>query len=315
MINISTQNPNSTKSFRSKWIDGFTVGVRNTSNAGGLSSAPNDFEQLTLKGTLRRGGRELEIFNHTLKLLVLMSHLKSATYDFLNSGGASFIDYGTVGTVEYNLVPLRFDFGGPLNLIDSDEFVLEWTLNTGFFVAGSGINSSASYIQIDETETTEVEYFVPITRTKVIEGSQDNPTWELGDNIMQVNIFNYDKFDYLSTSQVIKNVSFKSDKVNKNDNIDELITKAISYYPTPAEAALRKQNFIIYEGKEELDGVSLNLSLNSANVTSSKNYIAWRTFYTDDWLTTRAGVLESNLQAKSDKKGSFNPNLLERDAI
>lgn len=311
MVNISNQNPQSTLSIKNKSIDGFTTSVLFTTLAGGLASQPTDYEQLQLKGTLKRNGQEIEMFNHTLKNLIILSHIKTPTYEFLSPG--SFLLVGTAGGgVDSYIVPLRFDFGGTINLIGSDEFVLEWQLNPGFFIQGTNLNTSACYISLDETESSEVEYFVPITRSKVIEGSQDNPSYSLGDNVLNIILANYDKLDFDLSNRVVKTLRLKSDKITKNDTFDELLTKAVSYYPVAYSFGVRLQNWVIYQGADELDGVELNLSLNSANVTSSKNYVLWRTFYTDNWLVTRATALSEMAIAKSDKKGNFNSALLDQ---
>lgn len=310
MINISNQNPQSTQSFKNKSIDGFTTSILFTTNSGGIGSTPLDTEQLQLKGTLRRNGSEIEMFNHTLKNLVLLSHIKSSTYDFLLNGVV--IQVGSAGGgIDSYIVPLRFDFGGTINLIGDDEFILEWQLNSGFFSASANLNLNTCYISVDDAESSDIEYYVPITRSKVIEGSQDNPTYSLGDNIMNLMLVNYDKTGFNLADRVVKTLRLKSDKITKNDTFDELLTKAISYYTAPSEALVRNQNWIVYQGAEELDNVELNLSLNSANVTSSKNYILWRTFYTDNWLVTRGTALKDKADSKSDKKGTFNPALLD----
>lgn len=314
MINISKQNPQSTTSMKNKWIDGFTLSILLTTLFGSITANPVDTEQLQLKGTLKRNGAEIEMFNHTLKNLVILSHLKSSTYDFLAPFTLLYTGTPAPG-IDTFIVPLRFDFGGPLNLIASDEFVLEWTLNQGFFNASANLDMNACYIAMDETETSEIEFFVPITRSKVIEGTQDNPTYSLGDNITTIILANYDKTSFNLADRVIKTVRLKSDKLNKNDSFDELITKAISYYSTPNEMASRLQNWIIYNGADELDNVDLNISTNPSNVTSSKNYILWRTFYTDNWLVTRAMALKEQSEIKADKKGSFNPSLLESQNV
>ena len=312
MINISLQNPSSTQSFKNKWIDGFTFStIINTVGMGGFGPNPIDYEQLQLKGTLKRNGQEIELFNHTLKNLVILGNIKSPTYNFLNSNTVVYLN--ALGQTA--LSPIRFDLGGPINLIGNDEFILEWTLNTTYFNTVAGVVPSTSYITVDETETCGVEYFVPITRSKVIEGSQDNPTYSLGDNVMTIVLANYDKTDFLTANQVVKTIRLKSDKVNKNDDFNELITKSMSYYSTASEAGLRLQNWVIYDGADELDNVDLNISTNSANVVSSKNYVLWRTFYTDNWLVTRAETLRSALDSKADKKGTFNPALLSTSSI
>jgi hypothetical protein len=313
MINISTQNPTSQMSIRNKSIDGFTFTPFLKAGVGGFNLG---FEWVNstafqLKGVLRRGGQEITLFNETLKNLVLLSHLRNNVYYALDPFGNGFV-YQNLASTE-GILPMRFDFGGCLNLVGDDEFIISWQLNSGFFNPAVNIDTAQSYISLDETETDEIEYITPITYTQVIEANQTNPTYSLGDNVLNIILANYDKPSFLTSEKVVNSLKLTSDKLSKDDSYNEIVTKAISYYPTIAEAGNRYQNWIVYQGVEELDNVQLNLNLQTANVNASKNFVLVRRFITSSWLVTRATMIEANRNAKAEKKGSYNSSLVERD--
>lgn len=308
MINISTLNPQSKIDITNKWIDGFTTSIFVTSGGGAFTGNLHDLTQLTFKGVLKRNGQETVLFQNTLKNLLIMSLLLNPLYYHI-AVPTAFVNQNAGATT--GIVPFRFDFGSPLNLIGDDKFTLEWQLSTTFFPSGSNISTSASYIQLDTCETTDIEYETPIFRSIVVEANQQDYNYSLGDNVMAIIFANYDKTDVLSTSAVINQMQLNSDKVNKQDNYNELITKAYSYYPTLAEADLRLQTFLFYQSNIELDNVNLNMQYNTTNVNSSKNFILVRSFVTSEWLRTRAGALENIRMASADAKGDFNPSLLQ----
>lgn len=307
MVNISTQNPQSVYSIRNKFVDGLTLNVV-TGGSGNLASVATDLTQLQLKATLKRGGNEVVLFNTTAKNILIMSLIFSPLYYYIfyNSQAQTLV----AGPTKI-LQPYRIDFGGPINLTQNDELIIEWQLNSSFFSA-TNLSLSASYIEMDECETTDIEYITPVLDVKVIEGSQQNPTYSLGDNVLSIILANYDKTDILEASAVVNSIKLSSNQMGKNDNYRELLCKLFSYYPDLTQAALRVQNFALYAGSDELDGVSLDLNLNTSNVTSSKNFVLTRSFITSDWLVTRAETILAAKNARSDKKGQYDASLLKR---
>jgi len=310
MISISTQNPQSQYVIRNKSISGFSFAVLITTGSGAPSAAPIDPDKFQLKATLNRKGFEgVELFNTTLRNLVLLGYLENVVFDMLGS-------YAILTTGSKYLVPLKISLGGPLNLKADDELTVEWQLGDGFFVAASDVVAATSSIQLDEIETTETEYFIPLTKVKVIEQGQSNPTYGLGDNVLRIVFRQDDKTTTLTADAVINNISLQTKQgLTKNDNYNEILVKNFALYPTVAEFAARKQNFVLYTGEDELDGVQLALNLNSTNVNSSKNWILWNTFITSDELVTRGAMIDEKKSIESDKKGSFNPNYIGRTQL
>lgn len=303
MFSISNQNKIGRVSVMNKTINGYTVTLYPTSNSGGFSGTVHDTTALNLKGILKRNGGSVEMFNTSLKNLVTLGYIKNPAFEYIQSPGAVFTQ-AISGSVVTGIVPLRFDFGGVINLIGADEFVLEWQLNDGFW--GSSVNQSSSSIEIDECDDIGEEYFTPVTKVIVIEANQQNPTYSLGDNVIAIVLANYDKATAMANIAVMNSISLNSKTLTKNDTYREVLNKNLNYYSNSTEGAMRVQNFILYQGDEELDNVSLNLNLNPSNVTAAENFILYRAFVTNDWLVTRASILRDARIAAADAKGAFN---------
>ena len=308
MITISNNNLTSSQRFRNKWIDGFTLALIAISTGAGFLSQPFAAEYLQLKATLRRDGNNTVIFNNTLKNLVALSHIESTTWNYLWNTGVVGVSLSVLAGVNTLLIPLRFDLGGPLNLIGDDELEIEWQLAPDqFWLAAANCVAATSYIQLDYTETLDIEWYTPRIESRVIEANQQNVSYTLGDNILKVLLLNYDKTGFTESTAVVNFVKFSADKFSKNDNYRELIDKAASYYSNVTEFAARIQNWILYSGSDELDNVAIDLNLNPPNVTAAKNFLVWLSFDTSANLVARAEKLEAMKQSKADKKVGFNP--------
>lgn len=311
MYTINTNTRANHYKVRNKWIDGFTMSVFLTSLGGGfVGTVQIDPTALQLIGTLKRNGAETVMFNHTLRQLVILSHLTTNTYNFIKNGVQVLFTLSSAAGIDTALMGLRFDFGGPICLIGDDEFTLRYQLNDGFFGgAAAGVNNALSFIELDETESTTVEYFIPITHAYVIEAGQNTLSFALGDNVQSIVFANYDKGSATTANQIINSLSLKSKQLSKEDDYLEILTKNFSYYPTMAEAINRYQNFVIYQGHDDLDGVTLNMNLNSANVTASNNWILSRNGVSDDWLVTRGHMIEQKKDSEQ-LGGRYNPALI-----
>lgn len=312
MFTISNQNKINSQTFSNMVIDSFTVTLFPQSNVGGFAGAVHDTTALNFKGTLYRhtkeGAQPIELFNTTLKNLVTLTHIKTAAFEYIQSPGAVFTQAVSAGPVVNGIVPLRFDLGGILDLDGDDKLVVEWILNDGFW--GASVDQANSSIEVDECRAIGEEYFTPKTNVIVIQASEQNPSYSLGDNVMNLVIANYDKATALSNVAVINSLSLNSRQLVKNDSYREIVNKNLNYYSNSTEAAVRIQNFIIFQGENELDALSLNLNLNTSQVAASKNFILYGSFMTSDWLVTRAEQKYKARMAAAEKKGSYNSSLV-----
>jgi len=310
MINISSSNPSSKVSFRNKNIDGFTF-IPVLVGGGNLGGTYVDLTQMNMKGVLRRNGVETVLFNTTVFNLLITSLYFSSLWNYMFPTITTGLN--CIAGPTKLIVPLRIDLGGPINLTGNDELTIEWQLNATTFFTATNVTVGSSYIQMDETETQEIEFVTPILDVRVVEGSQQNVSYSLGDNVLSIIVANYDKttnYTY-DANNVINYINLTSSTgINKNDNFYELVTKCISYFPTSSEGAVRYQNFALYSGGDEIDGVKLDLNLVTANVTSSKNFIITRSFVTDNWLVTRAQLLKDKKDQSADNKGQFDEALV-----
>jgi hypothetical protein len=320
---LSKQSKQGTYVVMNKRIDGFTSYVDLVSLAGGFSPVTTgdliNPDELIFTGTLSRDGEEYELFSHTLRQLVIASYLLGNPYLFLIDGFQTYVSYGTVGAIDYGIMPLRFDLGGPLNLMGSDRFSLRWQLNDAFFLGNAGTNlgnldSTNTSVEIDECETTEIEYFIPKFTAYVIDTNQNNFQVNAGDNVLEMLFINYDKqSSYTEANAVLNSLSIKTNHgYSKDETQKELITKAASYFPTVTEFLNRRQSFCLYAAEDELDGVIINMSLKSSNVNAGKNWIFVRSAIANDGTRSRGNSIAALDNAREDKFGSFNPAVRKR---
>jgi len=315
---LSKQSKQGSYVVMNKRIDGFTSYVDLVSLVGGFSPVTSgdliNADELIFTGTLQRDGQEYELFSHTLRQLVIASYLLGNPYHFIIDDNQTYVGYGTVGGIEYGIMPLRFDLGGPLNLMGTDTFTLRWQLNDAFFTGNAGTNlgnldATNTSVEIDECETLEVEYFIPKFNAYVIDTNQNNWQVNCGDNVLELLIVNYDKqASYTAANAVLNSISLKTNHgYSKDETQKELITKAYSYYPNLAETAARKQSFCIYASEDELDGVIINMSLKSANVNAGKNWVFVRSAIANDFTESRGNAIAMADNNREDKKGTFAP--------
>lgn len=317
MKTISKLNKSGTYTMQNKSVDGMTVTVM-------VQALPAqvipfaigdmlDLDAMQLRCILKRGGNETEIFNHTLRQLIILSYLTQSTYQWISNMGINWISY----TASTGMVPLRFDFGGPITLTGDDTLTITYMLNDSFWLGYSGANaghldSGSCYIEIDECETSDVEFYIPITKSWAIETNQNVVTLPLGSNIMTLVYANYDNTFIDPAHAIINSVSLKTNTISKEETFNELSNKQQSYYDDPWKAFMRFQNWVFYDGSDEIDNVTLTLNLNSSRVLASKNWILARAFYSDNATITRGETLQAAKTAAADLKGVYDHSLTHK---
>lgn len=281
------------------------------SGTSGVTATHVNYENISFKAILRRGGRDLILFNETLKNLISLSEWDTPIWDMMKGNANPVVLTGALSTVNsIYLIPLKFDFGGILNIDGDDELTIQCKVGAGSFNT-TNFTEASCFVEFDIIEGVGLEVQTPYIKSRVIEAGQSNPTFDLGDNVDEILIANYDKVDMLGATSVLNNISIDSDKWSRNDSYAEMIAKNYAQFSDFVQAIYRYQSFRIYSGYE-LDGVKLNLNLNSANVAASKNYILWYCHETNDDLVTKAGVKSKKFYHLNNKKGQFQPDLAKK---
>jgi hypothetical protein len=269
-----------------------------------------DYTAITVKAVLRRGGRDLVLFNETLKNLVSLSEWDSPIWEWLNGNTNPLVLSGALLAPAVMLVPIKFDFGGIINVDNDDELTIQVRLGEGCFSATQTTQANC-FAEFDVIEGVGLEVETPYINSRVIEAGQSNPTFDLGENVKEILICNYDKVDFKTATAVLQDMSIDSDKWSRNDSYSEMIARNFAQFHDTIQATTRYQSFRIYSGYE-LDNVKLNLKLNSANVAASQNYVLWYSFTTSDNLVTKAAVKSKKFAAINNRKGQFQPHLVSQ---
>lgn len=280
-----------------------------TKNGYSQSQLVPNYENIQVKGILNRHGKDSILFNESLKNLLYLSEWDSPIFEFLKGvSNPLLLDGPNVSGIDTYVLPLKFEFGGIINLDGDDELTLEVTCSSGSFNT-VGVDETKSFIQFDIVEGVGLEVHTPFIKSRTIEANQSNPSFDLGDNVMEIVIANYDKTNFLKSQAVINNISVDSDKWSRNDSYEEMICRNFGQFTDYIQGSTRRQSFRVYSGYE-LDGVKLNLNLNTSNVNPSQNHILWYCFETNDKLVTKAAVKHKKFYEKNNRKGQFNPSLV-----
>lgn len=281
-------------------VEGCTVLITSV-NAGSVTGYPvaPKWENILVKGILNRGGKDQILFNETLKNLLYLSEWDTPNFEFVN---------GMVQPVRMDaanktfLYPLKFNFGGIINLDGSDELTLEFTVGAGTYDVN--VDENASFLQFDVIEGVGLEVHTPYIKSRVIEANQSNPQFDLGDSVMEILIANYDKTNMYNSTAVLNNISIDSDKWSRNDSYEEMISRNFGQFNDFIQGFSRYQSFRIYSGYE-LDAVKINLSLNTANVAASQNVVLWYSFETNNQIVTKAAHKAKKFRDINNLKGQF----------
>lgn len=242
----------------------------NTAFSGQLVSP----EQVTIEVVkIHDDGKNESILSDNLRNLVMFDIDKVAAEFIVDN--TKFINYTTaaVGVTAKGILPLKFSFGGTINLHGKERLEVKATLSSATWT--TQLSSTNCYMVLDGITGQGTEYFTPKMRSIVIDTNASTIEKALGNNVSDVILVNYDKTDLTSANQVLNTLSVQSKQENRSRTYFQILSKQREYYDDASTAALRNQNFIIYRG-EPIDDVKLFLAMNSSNVNSTKNYILFR---------------------------------------
>lgn len=252
-------------------------------------------QNVIVKGTLTRGGKEELVLNDNLRNILYLLEIDHPSFEYIRTGSTELMTLRAqaAGVKHLAFVPLQINLGSVINLKGNDTFKMEVSVNDGFF--GNRVDTAASYLQMDMMDAVGVEYVTPVLKSLVIPATTEVFSEDLGDGVCQVVIANYDKTAKTSDVQVLITADLNSDKMSLNDNYLELNSKGLWNQVDKDAYTEKRQNYQLYKGLE-LNKVNINLQLNSANVAASMNYILFKKYITNQTLVERA----FNMKAKHD---------------
>jgi hypothetical protein len=124
----------------------------------------------------------------------------------------------------------------------------------------------------------------------------------LGDNVTSLTLLNVEAGrDGSDAQRVFESFILTSDKYNTSDNRGRMLARRATQFETVAAASARKENFR-YVPEVELDNVNLTLELYGQNVTSTKNYIVYRTYLPTRETIARAEQTFAKHEARNESK-------------
>lgn len=254
-----------------------------------------------VKCTLYRGNRSFTIFNDNLRNLYARSVYGSQVWKAFSTGDSSDVAYtlvaAGVAAKQQVVLPIYIVLPGIINLKGSDKLITEVNLPSS--AAGAGVDTSVSNILFDYMEGVGVEWAIPQINSQVIQANVSSFQQSLGSFVTSAWLFNFDKRSYLESDRVVSSMQLSSDKWQRVDEANELLTKASiqGYMPVGYDFY---QSFLLYSGKE-LNNVNLSLNLNTNNVNASQNWIIWDSFQTDPAVVKRAISMQRRHDAENVK--------------
>jgi len=233
------------------------------------------------------GKTEKVIVNDNLRNALACSQIENPAFEYVidQTKIISTLAAG-VGVKATALRSLVFDFGGVVTVPRGGSIYVEVQVSNGYYT--SQCETSTSKLQFDLMEGIGNMDLIPEFRSKIINASVTNPSENLGDNITKLVVVNYDKTSFLTADNVFNTLSIVSDKVKINDTFADLVGRNEEKFTSQTDAQIRKQCWLLHDSDVELDNVVLDGVTNSANVTASKNFILWKTYFTSPSIVQTA---------------------------
>lgn len=275
---------------------------------------------INVKAILKRDKQPYMIFQDNLLLLGTgNSILQGKHFEFHN--GVDLV-YAAGGVKNIKLHPVFLQFGGVQRIAEGEELHIEFSVaKSGAFT--SNVDATVSYIEFEASACIGYETGIWSTQSEVIQSASNKQPFNLGDNVTDIVVLNFDKNTL--TDQVIVNAALQSDRLDLNMNFNQIIQRNILMYdhtsnvrygsvlPIHATDATGRvfrgldqypQTFILLKD-EEVDNARLHLALNSSNVAASQNYVFWRKFH---------ATQEMLIQSEKRQRKHFRENIVKLPA-
>lgn len=266
-----------------------------------------DYSQINVKAVLIRNKQTIELFNDTLDILVRYFHNKRGFFNARK--GITLVPHG-VGVYAENLRLIELDFQGVINVSEgTDEIKVEVTTSlNGTYTAAA--NAANSLVQFEVETGVGYETHISQLTTMAIRENQKTEPFSIGDNVAKLMFINLDKTDY--QTPVIKDVNFNSDRLSFQKNFLELVQYHLEGFDTNVYENQARGNFedpqslILFDGVTPqgfafIHDVNMKVNFNEANVTQSKNYVAYTTFMQEERQLRNARSLYEKHRQKNNE--------------
>lgn len=262
-----------------------------------LAVADFDSSLVSIKVLLKSKDGVETIMQDNLKLLAAFNTLSKGAWEFQN--GLDII-YPSSSAYNNKLRTVFLDFGGHIRL-DNSELLIEVIMpSIGVFT--SNVNVPSSYLEFYANPSVGYSAYIPFTQTEVVQAATTQQSFNIGDNITKLAFLNFDKNDL--SAQVISSLNIQSDRLDVGYTFNQLLANNALQYSDIPDLRMgsvlpislssttgrvyrglppNPQSMIIWNGERmenELDQCRINCTFNGANVASSNNYFAWRSYKT-----------------------------------
>lgn len=268
------------RSLSSRTINGFFVNVQATATEsvtpGEYNAAPIlygtttgvDLGQITMKVTLRRGGKEFVLIQDNLGVLKDYNNLFNKTATYRESGS------DTAGTEPNSKLRFFVALNGHVNVRDTDELYYECKFNNG--AEGTNVSKGTSWTSIEPAYSIGLEAGIPLTRSRAVQANSSRDSVSLGENSSKLAFLVLPGSADL-TAGVLQGYSLGSDRLDLSLVQDDAITRHYNQYPPDPSAALDVQpnNLIVLGQDEYVNRGVFSPTMNQSLVVGGRVYICW----------------------------------------
>lgn len=259
-----------------KAISGFSFTAYCQHNAANTTFAdiPIDWNYVNVRCQLKRDNRYITVFQDSALPLMLESSFLNQLYDQGLRLSNPFIDAAT-GVKELRLQNGFISIEPGIIVEQGEELELEVQFLPG--ALSSVTSTSDSYIEFNEIEDIINPAYIPVIGSKAVSAGESRFQHPVGDNVTRVCFINIDSSKgEKSSDQILQAVNLQGDKISFTDNYYQLNMKRYLDFENANSARARGQSFKLLEESVPVNKVSLDLTLNSLNVDTGKNYIIHR---------------------------------------
>lgn len=284
-----------------------TLGVyaQHTTVNTAFAGQPVDFSLITATMILKRGGKSFTIFDDIALPLLMESGFATADFEQVNGVSNTIRVITAHGAAQKAIIQISGEIRlhDIVNLRDDDELIIE--VNPTAAAAAAAIDQTVSYVYWDIKEGVGNALSIPKIEVRSVQAGKTSETYSLGDNVTDVTFINNDKSGITAANQVISSVQITSDKLNRRDDIKELIGKRSKKFASVALADARHNCFQLLCLDDEkvtlarprLNGTDVRIGYVGGNVTASKNWVVSRSFYNDGLTLGRAAQRDTKHKA------------------
>ena len=273
-----------------------------------INSYPSvDYSGVSISIDLYQDDRKETIYSGKMLQLLMAQHLMRNTFSdvqpFSSDHKNHVLTESSLARKELSTCGINFDFGTVINLKGSDK--IEVSIDMDFDTYQAEVDSSTSYLDVEGISGVGVQDIIPKFTAKPITDIDDNPVFELGNNVLEVGLINIDKSDNLASSQVCERVTFSSDRLNYRKPIEQMIIDRAMNFSTRQESEDRFQSYPLASFSEratDYDKVKVELDLNIDKVNPSQNYLVWQSYISSPEIQNRSVYMSKNHASYLQKK-------------